>query len=139
MNPEHQIDPSHRAIRDATINDATAQDQVIAVERASAFATHGDPSKQAEGAKQDTEGRKGTVEFVRASDVAQRAGRVAAVGAHRLGRTAQDSLYSAVSEAVREQAGKLRSRVAEREAHLTPEDPNRIGGRTPVTREGVGR
>lgn len=144
MNSHHPTDPAHRPIRDAHVADtaaaAAAAEQAAAVERASAFAIHGDPSTRETADPSGTEhGKPATVEFVRATDLAGRAGRVAAAKAHGVGRSAQDSLYSAVRNAVREQANRVRERVAEREAQLTPEDTHPNQHHQPVIRQGVSR
>lgn len=84
-------------------------------ERASAFATRGDPSTTT--ADVPAGAQRGGVRWVRPTDVAAQAG--AAVLAR--GAAANTQLHDAVAEGLREMRANLADRLARRQAQLEPE------------------
>lgn len=103
-------------------------------ERASAFATRGDPSTTTTDLPEGTQ--RGGVRWVRPTDLAAQAG--AALLAR--GAAANTQLHDAVAEGLREMRANLADRLARRQARLEPEamtgpaTQERSLGRTGVSR-----
>lgn len=126
----HEADRSDAAQPDRTDTTARTRDE----ERASQFATHGDPTltQDAEGAE---DGRAG-VQWVRPTDLAARAGGAVV----DKGAEWNTHLHDAAIEGIREGRAQLHERLTRRQHELDPETTtrdtaqHRVAGRTGVSR-----
>lgn len=117
QQPAQQPD---RSADEPSLPDAAVEDR-----RASEFATHGDPTLRP-AAGQPGEGRRG-VQWVRATDLAARAGGVVL----ERGAEWNTRLRDAALEGIREARAQMQERLARRQQELEPDtvSPDRVAGR----------